>query len=466
MATSFAGSKHLDGRRRRRLASEHTDPNEAEAADTADSREERQHGRDCAVQQRLRHFPVRKVISRRPWKAAVLSTFVLGTAAGLIAAAWFAGVQPELFGPAIARMFQLPQPQAMQVSETVLVLLAGQLCLLIWWARSRSLQDFSGSYHFWLSAAATCFCISLCTALGLHTAVVETMYNRQLLPMMQQVTRADQLLLTWLVPSALVVLTVGRGMAREMRGNWVGLLLLRCSVLLAMLWVGGQLEMVRKELIALQEHATVQSQPALQSSLTGILAHLPLITASAGLLAASFLFLSTMLHTRHVIFESVNPPQQKPSLIGRLFRRLTGRGASRSTAGKGQQAADSVSPAEGEESQGRKTAAATAEAEADNSSSTTATRSRRASTRSSAPAVKEESAPARSAKTAAEPEPASQADSSEEDEADKQPMSLKASRALDADRQQQLKGLPKREQRKLRKQWRDEDRDSEYRRSA
>ena len=292
------------------------------------------------------------------------------------------------------------------------------------------------------------------------------MYNRQLLPMMQQVTRADQLLLTWLVPSALVVLTVGRGMAREMRGNWVGLLLLRCSVVLAMLWVGGQLEMVRKELIALQEHATVQSQPALQSSLTGILAHLPLITASAGLLAASFLFLSAMLHTRHVIFESVNPPQQKPSLIGRLFRRLTGRGASRPTAGKGQQAADSVSPAEGEESQGRKTAAATAEAEADSSSSTTATRSRRASTRSSAPAVKEESAPARPAKTAAEPEPASQADSSEEDEADKQPMSLKASRALDADRQQQLKGLPKREQRKLRKQWRDEDRDSEYRRSA
>ena len=467
MAARFAGSRHIDSRRRRRLATENGEVAAEETAETDEVREERLQGRDDAVQQTLRHFPVRKVISRRPWKVIACCFAVLASAAGLIVTAWLGVTQPELLGPALVSLFQLPQPRAMLAAETGMTLLAGQLCLLIWWARSRSLQDFNGRYHFWLSAAFTCFGISMCTASGLHTAVVETLSLRQSLPTIEGLSASDLLVAVWLAPTALIILVVARGMTREMSGNRAGLLFHRAAVLLFMLWAGSQLELSRHQLLALSSHSLVQDQPALATGMAAVLDQLPLVAASAGLLSTCLLFLATLLHTRYVIFLSVNPPQARPSLLMRVLRGLTGRNRKQNSS-EAEGASNSDDAAAHDDSQSAGTNDETTEEAAKpvrSRRSTGSTRTRRTAAASAPKSTVTTAAPepAKAAPAAATASAAAdETDAEDEDSGQgREPLSLRASRALDAERQEQLKGLSKRERRKLRKQWRDEDRENE-----
>lgn len=298
MTQSFAGSRSLDERRRRRLATESGEPGSAETTATSQPRRRRARrgkGAESSRRRRASHFPLRKLISARFWKIWGVGICVIGAGAAVLAGTWAATERPELLGPGFARYFEPSSTRAVSYFNTFLLISSAQLAFLIWWVRSRSLQDFSGKYRIWAWAGLGGFAAAASLSTGAHLAWSETV------GWLWNIDFPNKQIWFWMAPAllwGLITLQFLRGEMRECRWSLSLLWLSTLSFGAIAAWQFGELpERVAALLPA--------SRAFVETSLMTF--------------ACCTLFQSMLLHARHVIYTSVEPPAPRESRF-RFFR--------------------------------------------------------------------------------------------------------------------------------------------------
>jgi hypothetical protein len=291
--TGFAGSRSVDERRRRRLASE-SDAVSLEAV--AEPVPRRASPAKAKRKRRVTsHFPLRKVISIRYWKLAALLIGATAAAAGILVGGWAAATHAEQLGPGFVFLFRLDAARLVRGFAAVGLLLAGQLALLIGWARSQSLQDFNGRYRGWMLCALLAFVAACGIQAQLAAALSATagwLWPDQL---------AHQATLLWLVPAASCGIFVHAYCVREMRD---------CRVSLAFAWLTFVLGGATAALLL----GRPLPFPVWQARL---------IECAAAVLFVISAFASVLFHARHVVYICVDPPAIRPSRTLALLRRLS-----------------------------------------------------------------------------------------------------------------------------------------------
>ncbi len=219
MSVRFAGSRCVDDRRRRRLAQEADAPTPARSRRTrspsvSDEPED-------APRRRRHDAPADTLISPRLWKHVALSVVAVlcwsvmlyvGDAADQAATGWH-----QLIG--------LQADKLPRFFSTVALLAAGQLSLITLWYRSRSRKDFSGSYKLWFWSSLTWLTLCACRSTGYHWTLADVALQSN------PITVWNARLLCWMIPTAAVTLAIYRLLLREMRDYRPSSSLLRASAL-------------------------------------------------------------------------------------------------------------------------------------------------------------------------------------------------------------------------------------------
>jgi hypothetical protein len=294
MSGRFGGSRSLDERRRRRIAAESEEPAAvavaAAPAPLKRAAPEKVEGRRRGPS----HFPLRRAISARAWKLAAVGVLGLAVAAGILAGGWVVHLAPTRFGPGMGELFDLKKAVLPRCYATVLTFLSGELALVLWWLRSQSLRDFSGRYRGWV----------LCAVLALGAAVAVQInatdaWSRSVCWLWPRAFWKKSEL-SWIVPAVLVALPALRFLDREMRD---------CRASRALLWLSM----------------------LLASGLTGLILARPLpllagqsrlIECASAMSAALSFFLSLLFHARHAIYVTVEPSNERASLLLTVLRQL------------------------------------------------------------------------------------------------------------------------------------------------
>lgn len=296
MSASFAGSRSLDERRRRRLAAGGEGGGDSAHVNVADRPPETS-SLDAAVQTiappSVRpHFPLRKLISPRRWKHWGLATAALCVGSLILALGADAARLEATLGPGGRRLFDLAAGRAATAYSSLLWLLSGQLAVLIWWARSRSLQDFDGRYRIWSWTSAMCLVGALSLASGAHLAWSETFL------WLSSIQFWNCGPLVWMAPAAGCGAVMLRELHQEMRG---------CRASLAMLWLA---------VVGWAAAATFR----LAGGFADETSARDLIHAGTAMLGHLCLFTSFLLHSRHVLYESADPARRRPKKLARRLR--------------------------------------------------------------------------------------------------------------------------------------------------
>ncbi len=281
MTTRFAGSRSLDERRRRRLAAESNNPDLNNDLPVSEDSPARADADDFSQQSAAVQFPLHKVISQKMWKHWAVAFFGLALGAGILYCGHHAADLEEKLGPGFARLFNLSSGPVFRCYRSILLILSGQLALLIFWARSRSLQDFAGRYRLWVWVAGAWFWFAFSTASGAHHA-----WSESVVWLWWDAPLRNRTTLCWLIPAVLLGAELLWMMHRDMRG---------CRSSLSMLWLAAGLLLTAGVQTLLTDVGWSElTQPAV---------------AMGGVLC---LFTSMLLHARHVIYQSAEPPQRRP----------------------------------------------------------------------------------------------------------------------------------------------------------
>jgi hypothetical protein len=291
--TGFAGSRSLDERRRRRLASGAESVAFEPPVDAAPRR-----AAPPKIKRSRRgpaHFPLRKVISIRYWKLLAVVLGAALAATGILLGGWAAATHGERLGPGFVLFFRLDSARLVRGFAVFGLLLSGQLALLISWVRSQSLQDFSGRYRGWVLCAVAAFI----AAIGLQTqlaaawsATATWLWPAPLSSISHKAT------LLWLIPTMLGGAFVHAYLVREMRD---------CRVSLTFLWLTF--------LLGGGAAAIVLARPLPFAALDA-----RLIECGVALSFVVCLFASALFHARHVVYVCVDPPAIRPSRVMSLLR--------------------------------------------------------------------------------------------------------------------------------------------------
>jgi len=229
-------------------------------------------------------FPLRKVISPKLWKHWGLWLFGLLVGAGILYGGLCVSRQGNQLGPGFVRLFDLSSSPIIRCYSSFLLVLSGQLALLIGWARSRSLHDFAGRYRLWVWAAGAWFGFAFCVASGAHLAWTETamwLWNADL--QSWNINLQNREALCWLLPATVLGICLLWTLHRDMR-------ICRSSVV--MLWLAAGLCLAAG---VLELEAVLWRNPLAQPALA-MGGHLCLLT-------------SMLLHARFVIHVSAEPPE-------------------------------------------------------------------------------------------------------------------------------------------------------------
>jgi len=297
MEARFAGSQRVGDRRRRRLAvgaDENADTSHPNFPDQTDSLAapagefravDGPHtdgpsavGAIAPVSPTL-NLPVSAVIPAAGWKYLVGGVLGLAISAGIIAAGYFSSRLESIAGAEIADLLALPNSRLAQWFSSLLLLLCAQLAMFIWWARSRSLEDFDGRYWLWIHTAGVWFVLSGCLSTEAHTVV-----SGAIRLIRSGISQRDANL-GWMIPMGILGIMLARALAREMRGCRASraLLLTACAV----------------QLLTAALHLELES--VLSPAVRGIFVQAGLLTGHVAL------FVSMWLHARHVVHYSADP---------------------------------------------------------------------------------------------------------------------------------------------------------------
>jgi len=288
MTTGFAGSRCLDERRRRRLVSE-ADEHELNT-ETASALGDDGRLPDVGPEAEagVSHFPIGRLISRKLWKLWAVGVLALLVGGNLLLAGTVATAESGQFGPGFAYLFDLTAGRTLKPFATLLLLLATQLAWFIWWVRSQSPRDFDGRYRLWSWCAVLGTSATLVVVGDLHHAWSKTaMWLWDL-----DFWKVE--IVVWLLPVCLAAAWTLRTLHREMRDCRSSLALLWLAATCGLCIAGLQLNVVKLPLSAEENR---------------------LMSWGMDLAACWLLFMSLLLHARHVVHVTHDPAQIRPAVF-------------------------------------------------------------------------------------------------------------------------------------------------------
>lgn len=473
MAASLAGARSLDDRRRRRLAKK---------ADTTGQRAPRKRTKgDDADNARGSRLPLRKIISKHRWKILALGLLMLAPIAGLGVAAFRLDYIELKAGPAVARLLDPVENRLGRAWGSFALITSSAICVLIYWVRSRSPADFGGRFGIWLWAAAACFLFSAAVATEAHLTLADTVLYFRLVHF-PQLGPDNTHTLCWFAPAALFGALLVRSLHLDMRRCWSSVLTLWFAVIA---WVGS---------------AFLRSQTKWSVDIP----HRELAASGAAMVGHVSLLISLLLHARFVLYENAAPPPETTekegwgSAMAGFFRKLKASAAApktdddasstkprtakkpakakktstRKSKSGGSDSSDEIESESTEEEEMDEAAleaatapakpfespsrGATIPANAKNNASSSSTASSGGSSHSNGNASQQRndrnSPPSSSQSNSSQKNSAQYRNEPEDDEEGDSEM------RIDPGDHEALKGLSKRERRKLQKQWRDQQR--------
>ena len=282
MTANFTGSQSLDERRRRWLVSVNDEVHlNSESAfpstDTGDTHDSSAvdgiRGSQPEAEAVVR-FPISRLISRKLWKHLAVGLLGLLIGAGIVYAGWVASSEPKRLGPGFVHLFDLSTGGAARQFCGWLLFLSSQLALLICWVRARSPRDFAGRYRWWAWCAMIGFAAAVTTSNKLHIVWSQTALWQWKLDFW------NAGILIWLLPVSAAAIWLLFTLHREMRD---------CSSSPTMLWTAAGCGLLAALLTLRAVHFPVSAQ------------ELQLIHTGVELAAHWALFVSLLLHARHVV---------------------------------------------------------------------------------------------------------------------------------------------------------------------
>ncbi|QDU82839.1 hypothetical protein Pla110_46020 [Polystyrenella longa] len=295
MAASFAGARNLDERRRRRLASASEEmavpPTRRTPSAAPSSNEENSSYKVASVAL----FPVRKLISPRTFKHSLVATLLFVVGGLLLVAGLHLETHPEQFGPGFQSLFNFETGRAVNYFSGGLMTLAGQVAFLVWWARSRSLHDYNGSYRVWAWASTFGIVFGFCLLTEAHVAFSLTVF------WLWNMEFWKQDVLCWLAPTLVITGGLFWPLRHDMfeckPSRSLFALAAGCWVIVAFMQIGFDFPGTNNQQAA---HAAI------------------------GMIGALAFFMSMLLHARFVLYETAEAPVvvQKPSALNIVRERL------------------------------------------------------------------------------------------------------------------------------------------------
>jgi hypothetical protein len=298
MSARFAGSRMAGERRRRRLAADMSEnaPSSKQDQQTPLSIEGPK-ARPEFSRANSNRLPLNRLISSRLWKHGLFAVFGLLIGLGILAGAANVTKIREISGPAVGDMFDLSTNRLPTIFNSVCLFLSGQLALLIWWVRSRSRQDFSGKYRIWAWAATFAFSFSLMVMMGLHHVWAETLMWQWEFDFSQQET------LLWLAPVIGCASALLWEIKAEMRDCRLSLTIFWMAILFWAAFAGLALAVIPEWNLMSQN----------------------LAVTGCSMLGYFTLLVAMLLHARHVIYVSSEPPQSARNSWSSIIRNLASR---------------------------------------------------------------------------------------------------------------------------------------------
>jgi hypothetical protein len=299
--TGFAGSERAGERRRRRLAVE-SEGSAAEVPGTSGNGDPLSDffddaGRE-ASQLTARDCPVLTIVSAPSWKHWVVVLLGLATGLGVLVAGYLYPQWASGHGPGVARIFQSPASPIIAWATTLLLFTTAQAAWIVWWARSRSLKDFHGSYRIWGWAAATWLLLSFASASQAHLAWSETILHHV------RWRTPGAMLWCWLLPASIWGWGLALRLEQELRddrpAHWL--------FLTAGAWYLGVVAILCQREFWPEACAAELTQ---------------LLLGTLPLLGHASLFLSTALHARYVLSCTAEPPAARRRVLAKSAERAS-----------------------------------------------------------------------------------------------------------------------------------------------
>lgn len=284
MAGRLAGSASHHARRRRRLAADEAQPEDGNAG-TATGGD----GKPLPARRPTGRFPLRRIVSRSPWKLAAVGLAALAACGAAVAVGHVPAVRSGAYGPGLAALCDVETGRLANGIGGLLLLATGQLAGLIRWARARSLRDFRGGYRVWWWTALGFVAAGVAVLTDAHLAFASTA------AWLTSRTLFGSDVIYRFLPGLFALAVLSPALQRDMRGCRTSRTLVLTA---AVLWLAGTGATLAPERTA---------SFVLRSGLT-----LPSTAVSPGLLlaGAALAFTAMLFHARHVVYESVEPPEQ------------------------------------------------------------------------------------------------------------------------------------------------------------
>ena len=168
---------------------------------------------------------IRSIVPRSGWAVLAWSLLLLGACDAVIAAAWFQQSIPEQFQAPYALIFGLGSAAAATWMAGALLVVAAQMALVIGWVRGHCLTDFDGHYRAWTRVAISWLVIACVVGTGAHQPM-----SQMLLAQFGFETLWQREILAWLLPLAALVASVAWVMDGELKTSRTARMLMWISV--------------------------------------------------------------------------------------------------------------------------------------------------------------------------------------------------------------------------------------------
>lgn len=203
----LGGSRMLDHRHRRRMMLD-ADSNTVATSRTQNSSSDEL---DRAATADL-SLSLSRVVPRALWQA-----WTLGIMAGVgllgSVVAWSISEQASLTGSMLADLIAPMADRLRRGTGAAAWFLSAQLCLLVWWVRSRSRVDYAGRFHVWGWSAAGFLTASVLCLTDAHRIVAQLV----VWPFVGATSNSTAVLAVWLLPSLVVGIVYWANLAEEFR---------------------------------------------------------------------------------------------------------------------------------------------------------------------------------------------------------------------------------------------------------
>jgi len=293
----LGGSRLLDTRHRRRLVWEHEQDGSASA--TARQEQEASISEESAQPDLWLWLP--QVVPQALWKCWALGVASAIGFLGLLAA-WHSAEQASAAGSVPGDLVAPFLDRLLLGSGAAAWFIAGQLCCLAWWVRSRSRVDYGGRFYAWGWTAAGFFVASLLCLTDAHRLIAALVSWS----VAGTVTVSAGMTALWLLPLLVAGLVLWANLGAEFRNDVSSRVLHSLGAVCALTLIGLELWKARTGNGEDREFASRLLLAAMQWC------HL----------------MSVWLHVRHVVHVSADPPTLSASGWLMAWRYGPGRAAS------------------------------------------------------------------------------------------------------------------------------------------